>query len=492
MKILAAWIGTQDLKATGAGADAQPGPIGKALEERVFDRVLLLANQDRQDVQCYVEWLRKRSHAQVEWSPVALTSPTAFGEIYAAASKALEDLQTELDEVPELTFHLSPGTPAMGTIWILLSATRFPAELIELSIAHGVKTTSFPFELSAELLPRMLKPLDTRLARLSAGLTPETYGDLTFRSPAMARLVKKAEKAAQRSFPVLIEGELGTGQELVARAIHQSGPRKDAAFVTLNCSLIPPDQIEAELFGTSPVTGSSAIVTAQLGTLFLDHIEHLPIGAQARLQKLLESGGFSRLGEATVDKIDVRVIAATGCDLMQEVTSGRFREELFFRLAVLVLKTPPLRERTGDLGPLIEALLETINAQSTGEPGYRRKRLSAGAKNFLIQQPWAGNLRELENTLRRAAVWSDGDEIMEADVWDALLSFPDRARAGNGILGKPIEEGVDLPEIIGEVARHYIKRAIEQSEGNKTIAAKLVGLPSHQTLSNWMTKYEVA
>jgi sigma54-dependent transcription regulator len=203
--------------------------------------VLLLANQDWREVQHCADWLRKRSDAEIELYPVALTSPTAFGEIYAATSKALENLQAALSEVPELTFHLSPGTPAMATIWILLSATKFPAELIESSIAHGVKTTSFPLELSAELLPQMLKPSDTRLARLSAGLAPETHGDLIFRSPVMARLVKKAEKAAQRSFPILIEGELGTGQELVARAIHESGPRKDAAFVTLNCSLVPPE-----------------------------------------------------------------------------------------------------------------------------------------------------------------------------------------------------------------------------------------------------------
>jgi DNA-binding NtrC family response regulator len=491
MKILTAWIGTADLNAASAGANGQPGPIASALEARTFDRVLLLANQNPQEVRRYVQWLRKRSDAQIELRQVALTSPTAFGEIYATASKALEELQAELDDVPEMTFHLSPGTPAMATVWIMLSATRFPAELIESSIAHGVKTTSFPFELSAELLPLMLKPSDTRLARLSASLAPEIYGDRSFRSPAMVRLVKKAERAAQRSFPILIQGDLGTGQELLAQAIHQSSPRKNTAFVTLDCSLAPPDQIEAQLFGTLPESGSSAIVKAQLGTLFLNHIEHLSISAQARLQRLLESGEFSRVGEAQVHKIDVRVIAATSCSLMQEMTNGRFREELFYRLAVLVLKTPPLRERTGDLGPLIEGLLETINAQSSTEPGYVRKRLTAGAKSFLIKQPWPGNLRELENTLRRAAVWSDGDEITESDVWDAVLSLPDRTHLGNGILSRPIEDGVNLPEIIAEVVRHYIKRAIEWSEGNKTIAANLVGLPSHQTLSNWMAKYGV-
>ena len=491
MKILAAWIGTVDLNAAHEAANGELGPIGRALKARPFDRVLLLANQDKKKVEGYVSWLRSLSSAHIELCQVALTSPTAFGEIYNATSTALEELRATLDEVPELTFHLSPGTPAMATIWILLSATKFPAELIESSIAHGVKTASFPFELSAELLPKMLRPSDIRLAQLSAGLAPETYGDVIFRSPVMSRLIRKAEKAAQRSFPILIEGALGTGQELLARAIHKNGPRKHAEFVTLNCSLIPPDQLEATLFGATSGNSSCAIARAQSGTLFLDHVEYLPIGAQVRLQTFLETGEFSRVHETKVHKIDVRLIASTHCDLLQLVRSGDFREELFYRLAVLVLKTPPLSERTGDLGPLIDALLSTINEQSATEPGYARKRLLPGAKNFLLQHSWPGNLRELENTLRRAAVWSEGNEITEADAWDAVVSMPSDALSETSIIGRPIEGGIDLQEIIGEVARHYIKRAIEQSEGNKTLAAKLVGLPSHQTLSNWMTRYGV-
>jgi DNA-binding NtrC family response regulator len=453
------------------------------LEERSFDRALLLANQDRQDVQRYVAWLRKRSNAEIELRLVTLTDPTNFNEIYTEALAALEKLQAELDEVPKLTFHLSPGTPAMATVWTILSATKFRAELIQSSIAHGVQSVKFPFDLSAELL----KPADTRLAQLSTGLMPETYGDIAFRSPAMVRLIKKAEKAAQRSVPILIEGEPGTGQELLARAIHRSGPRKDARFVTLDCALVPPEQHEAELFDGANVLG--AILKAKHGTLFLNNIEYLSLGAQARLTKIFD---FDELSDVGIAKNDTRIIAATTCNLMQEVANRCFREELFYRLAVLVLKTPPLRERTGDLGTLIESLLDTINTQSEREPGYVRKRLSVGAKNFLIQHQWPGNLRELENTLRRAAVWSDGEEITEAEAIDAVFSMPDRGAVRNEILGRPLEQGVDLPELIADVARHYIKRAIEQSEGNKTMAAKLVGLSSHQTLSNWMTKYSVA
>jgi DNA-binding NtrC family response regulator len=344
----------------------------------------------------------------------------------------------------------------------------------------------FPFDLSAELL----KPVDTQLAKLSAGLVPETAGDFVLRSPAMIRLFKKAEKAAQRSIPVLIEGEPGTGQELLARAIHKSGPRKDAPFVTLNCALVPPLQLEAEIFGDVEADITGAVSKARGGTLFLINIENLSIGAQARLLKLFEFNDFVPASQSELGRPDVRFIAAT-TNLMREVANHRFSEELFYRLAVLVLKTPPLRERTGDLGPLIENLLGTINAQSIREPGYVKKRLSVGAKNLFVQHQWPGNLRELENTLRRAAVWSEGDEITEAEALDAILSLPERGAVNSEILGRPIEHGVDLQKLMAEVARHYIKRALEQSEGSKTLAAKLVGLPSHQTLSNWMTRYEV-
>jgi DNA-binding NtrC family response regulator len=454
------------------------------LEERPFDRALLLANQSRDEVKRYVAWLRKRSNAQIELREVTLTDPTDFNEIYTEALRALENLQAELDEVPDLTFHLSPGTPAMATVWIILSATKFRAELIQSSIAHGVQQVKFPFDLSAELL----KPVDTKLVQLSGGLLPETYGDIA-RSPAMARLFKKAEKAAQRSVPILIEGEFGTGQELLARGIHSSGPRKESLFVTLNCALVPPEEHEVKLFGDYDTNLIGAAVKAERGTLFLNNVEYLSPGAQAHLLKQLQSDERSDTGES---EFRARIIAATTCNLLQRVANHHFREELFYRLAVLVLKTPALRERTGDLGPLMDSLLDTINKQSVHEPGYVKKRLSAGAKNILIQYSWPGNLRELENTLRRVAVWSEGEEITEEEALDAILALPERRAAKDGILGRPIDDGIDLQELMAEVARHYIKRAIEQSEGNKTNAAKLVGLPSHQTLSNWMAKYGVA
>ena len=202
---------------------------------------------------------------------------------------------------------------------------------------------------------------------------------------------------------------------------------------------------------------------------------------QARLQRVIEQE----------DGTGPRLIISSRTNLLEKVTHGEFREELFYLLAIIVLKIPPVRERSGDLSRLLDHMVSRINEQSQSEPGFENKRLSPAAKSFLLQQRWPGNVHELENTLRRALIWSDEEEISEADIWDALLISVSRTGSENDLLGRPIEDGIDIQELISEVARHYISRAIEYSEGNKSQAAKLVGLPSYQTLTNWIKKYEI-
>ena len=196
-----------------------------------------------------------------------------------------------------------------------------------------------------------------------------------------------------------------------------------------------------------------------------------------------------RVGANKPTKVDVRIVAATNRALLQEVGAGRFREDLFYRLAVAVLLIPPLRDREGDLGMLIEKLLDKVNAEAASEPAYKKKQLSAGARNILLQHRWPGNVRELLNTLRRLSIWSDGVTVTAADAREALLEAP--TRTGQDVLGRTMGEGFDLQDLLGQVARHYLSRALEESNGNKTRAAELVGLPSYQTLTNWLGKYEV-
>jgi transcriptional regulator with PAS, ATPase and Fis domain len=429
---------------------------------------------------------------------VKLSSPTDFGEIYKAATAALDRWLSAKRSPTKITFHVSPGTPAMAAVWIILAKTRYPAELIESSRGHGVHTVSVPFDISAEFLPDLLRGSDEELEKLSAGLPPEApeFSSIVHKSRVMKRLISKARRVAPRSVPVLLEGESGTGKELLARAIHHSSPRRDKEFIAVNCGAIPADLVESQLFGHEKGAFTGALKqqqgtfeAAHKGTLFLDEIGELPGPAQVKLLRVLQEGEIVRVGATKPMKVDVRVIAATNRTLTHEIAEGRFREDLFYRLAVAVLHLPPLRERSGDLNLLIDHLLDQINDESKAEPSFERKTLSVGARNLLLSHAWPGNVRELFNTLRRAAIWSDGEAIRSEDIREALLPVS-RDQSAN-LLNRALGEGLNLPELLAFVARHYLGRALDEAHGNKTQAAKLVGLPSYQTLSNWLERYGV-
>ena len=217
----------------------------------------------------------------------------------------------------------------------------------------------------------------------------------------------------------------------------------------------------------------------------------MPKPAQVKLLRVLQEGEVARLGATQPRKIDVRILSATNRNLAEEVRNGAFREDLFYRLAVAVIQLPPLRERASDIGVLLDSLLAGINTESRSEPGFVEKKLSAGARNLLMRQEWPGNVRELLNTLRRVAVWTPGGTISENDVRDALLPLRNSTAGVHGLSNRSIEEGIDLPAILGEIAARYIRDALAISQDNKTKAARLLGLANYQTLSNWMKKYGV-
>ena len=494
-ELLVTWIGHADLRAVEENATVGVGPIAQALDARRFDAAFLLTDHG-DEAATYVRWLEARSRGtEISLLPEQLTGPTEFGEIYRAAVRACEQaLATK--QGAALTFHLSPGTPAMAAVWIILAKTRFPAAMIESSREHGVRTASVPFDISADFLPNLLRQPDRELERLSAGLPPEApeFDAIVYRSPVMQRVILRARRVAPRSVSVLLEGETGTGKELMARAIHQASPRRDRPFIAVNCGALPPELVESELFGheKGAFTGADRarpgyFVAANGGTLFLDEIGELPPAAQVKLLRVLQEGAVVRVGATTPRRVDVRVIAATNRTLTEEVAEGRFREDLFYRLAVAVLQLPPLRDRAGDIGLLADRLLERINAESGNEPGYRKKKMSASARNAMLRHSWPGNVRELSNTLRRAAIWSDGSAITAQNLLDALL--PTAGDDGRQILDRPLGNGFSLPQLLSEVAQHYLGRAMEDAADNKTRAAELVGLASYQTLTNWLSKY---
>jgi DNA-binding NtrC family response regulator len=195
------------------------------------------------------------------------------------------------------------------------------------------------------------------------------------------------------------------------------------------------------------------------------------------------------LGESRPKKVDVRVIAATNRSLAEEVTKGRFREDLYYRLAVMVVTVPPLRERRGDLDLLIAGLIEQLYADGAYQLGVEHKKLNPEAKALFLRHTWPGNVRELRNSLLRALIWSPGKEVGVEDARAAISSAVKKTR--EGVLDRPLGNGFDLQALLSEIAVHYLERAIKESNGVKTKAADLVGLPSYQTFSNWLDKYGV-
>lgn len=494
MKLLFAWLGVTDLRASTSG-NPEFGPIASALKAVEFDRLVLLADHDSESASAYVAWLAGLFGGAIDLHQMELSSPTNHHEIYLAANKVVAAARAD-HQNPRMTFHLSPGTPAMAAIWLLLAKTKYDAELIESSREQGVRKVHIPFDLAAEFIPISTRQADDALARLVQGLPPALpeFSSIVHRCGSMKRVIAMAYKLSRRDVPVLIQGESGTGKELFARAIHASSVRKSAPFIAVNCGAIPGELIDSELFGheKGSFTGANStrlgyFETADGGTLFLDEIGELPLSSQVRLLRVLQEREITRLGASKSRKIDVRIIAATNRVLPDEIRQGRFREDVFHRIAVGVLVLPPLREREGDLNLLLDALLAQINDDAASQPDYRRKIFSVGARNIMLRHSWPGNVRELHNAILRASIWAAGEEIDTEDVIEAL-ALTTRSTV-ESTLDRVLGDSFSLPELIGYVARHYLERAMHQSHGNKTEAAKLLGLGSYQTLTNWLNKY---
>ena len=255
-----------------------------------------------------------------------------------------------------------------------------------------------------------------RMKRSQSGTL--TFSDIVTRSPAMTAVLRNAEKAAASSIPVLIQGESGVGKELIARAIHGSSDRKAKAFVAVNCGAIPDNLVESILFGheKGAFTGAQTkrrglFEQAHGGTLFLDEIGDMDIVAQAKVLRALQSGEISRVGSEHVINVDVRVLAATNKDVGKEVETGKFREDLFFRLNVFPLRSPNLRERVEDIPLLADAFMQGF----AKENGTKPKPIDAAVVTALVARKWPGNVRELKNVVERMAILS-GDRVTIADL----------------------------------------------------------------------------
>lgn len=490
MRILLSWVGDTDLRCSRGDLEGV-GPVARTVDSLALDRVELLASYQPEQADAYVRWLRERTPLPIGLRHLPLDNPTKHEEIFEQASAVLQVLRSEHGDALDLTIHLSSGTPAMHAVWLLLGLTRYPARLVQSSLQMGVEYVRPPFELSLDYIPQLYRRADERLLARSTGEQPSdpAFASIVHRSPAMQKVIERARRVAVRSVPVVIEGESGTGKELLAKAIHDASPRRTAPFVAINCGAIPTELVESTFFGhvRGAFTGAVSdqlgrFEAAHGGTLFLDEIGELPLPVQVKLLRALQERRITRVGEHRERDVDVRIVAATHRNLLNEVRANRFREDLFYRLAVAVVRLPPLREREGDLNLLVDHLLKQINDEAKADPGATVKELSPGARRQLLAHLWPGNVRELQNTLTRAIIWSPESRLSVQDIEEALLeSSPSVAET---TLGRPLP--IALPMVVAEVKRHYLERALHEAGGVKAHAAELVGLSSANTLRNWL------
>jgi DNA-binding NtrC family response regulator len=331
-----------------------------------------------------------------------------------------------------------------------------------------------PFSMD-HLMTVVTKALEVRALRDENRQLKEELGrrysfeNIIGRSPAMQEIFATIERVAPTRATVLIAGESGTGKDLIARAIHYHSPRRDRPFVKINCTTIPENLMESELFGyeKGAFTGATAskpgrFELADTGTVFLDEIGDVPPNIQVKLLRVLQEHEFERLGSNKTRQIDVRVIAATNADLRAALEHGEFREDLYYRLNVVPINVPPLRERKED----IPALAEHFVRKYAAELGRPVKGLSEEALAVLRAHHWPGNVRELENVIERSLVLCSGEILRAADI---KLDAVRNARGADEPLLPP---GMTLEEH----ERELIRKALEKAKGNKSQAARLLGL----------------
>jgi len=313
------------------------------------------------------------------------------------------------------------------------------------------------------------------------------FDDILAKSQKMLDIFRTISKIAEYKTTVLVAGESGVGKELVARAIHHRSTRKGGPFVAVNCGAIPENLLESELFGHKKGAFTDAVQDrrglfeeADGGSLFLDEIGELPLALQVKLLRVLEEEKIRRVGDVRDIKIDVRIITATHRDLLAETKAGRFREDLFYRLNVLPILVPPLRDRREDIPLLIDHFVARNNVRL----GTSIRGLDTESRRLLFEYPWPGNVRELENTIERAMVLAEGDQIVAQDL-------PERLREARDPVQTQLASGeLSVKKTMRIVEEILIRRALQRTKGNRTRAAEVLEI-SHRALLYKIKDYQI-
>lgn len=374
---------------------------------------------------------------------------------------------------------------------IMMSAYGTVDTAVEAMKAGAYDYVTKPFKTDEVLLTLKKAEERERLVRENRNLKREVQREFSFsniiaKSASMHQIFQTIEKIADYKTTVLVSGESGTGKELVARALHYNGQRKGGPFITVNCGAIPENLLESELFGHVKGAFTGATQTkkglfeeASGGTLFLDEIGELPLMLQVKLLRVLQEDEIRRVGDTRPIKVDVRIVAATVRNLEQEMKQGRFREDLFYRLNVMPIVIPPLRERKEDIPLLVNHFIAKFNE----EMGKSIRGMEPKALKMLLEYDWQGNVREVENVIERAMVLAKGDQIL-------LENLPKPIQSGYARQGPPLDTDLSIKKMTRELEIDLIRRALKKTNGNRTHAAELLEI-SHRALLYKIKEYDL-
>ncbi len=459
------------------------------------ERPLLLVVDDELPVLKVVE----RLAAKIGFDVVACASGAEAMRTLLRKPADLAMVDLRMPDVNGLDLLRQIRTTVPGCEVILMTAYAAVDSAVEAIKLGAREYLTKPFDF--DRLKQVLEDIRAELQRRAqvVALESQVARQLEFcgmlgRSPVMQEVFSLVQRLAPHAKVVLIGGETGTGKELAARAFHHAGTRRTKPFVTINCSAVVDTLFESELFGhvrgafTGAVESKAGVFeTAHGGTLFLDEVGELPLSVQAKLLRALEYGEVQRVGSLQPKRVDVTVVAATNRDLRAEVAAGRFRGDLFYRLNVVEVVLPPLRDRREDIPYLTAAFMRDCAARMR-KPIHG---LTPGAERVLLNARWEGNVRELKNVIERACMLSEGTLLSERELAGAFGPETQSLSPPRGRMADFAGRGAEPPAALGAIEREHILDVLRQVNGNRMAAAKLLGI-SRRALYRRLDRHHLA
>lgn len=491
MNTLYTWIGNTDIDNMQQNKNAAVASLA-LFNKTPFDRIVIFANKWEEHWSQYEQWLKKRLSTiqrpadDIKITKADITTAIDYPSIIKHTDKWLSKLSEESDK---LFINLTSGTPAMTAVSILVGKGKSNTVFLQSSANDNVVNVEIPLDFGKTYVKSAAKNIASKAVSIPS--TEKTFENITAQSKMMKTVVAKAKRLAISELPTLILGETGTGKEILANAIHSASLRADKPLKTINCGALPETLVDSILFGhvKGAFTGAEKdhqglFEQADGGTLFLDEVGELTASVQVKLLRALQQGEITKVGSEKTINVDIRIIAATHRNLIELVEKNEFREDLFYRLAVGIIEIPALRNRMEDIEPLVKELSEDINHAASKLPDYKSKNISDKGIKFILSQPWPGNIRELWNTLNRAFLWSDKEKITDVDMQNALIIRSNTG--GNSDVTLSIGQQVDINNLVEKYKKKFVEAAMKASGNNKTKAADMLGLNSHQVLTKWI------